>query len=133
MNRRSFLAALVAAFAAPSVVIAEEVKPRNAEATMARVASSEDSPLWMRFDASKEYGMAMQVTTGGWDVQPIRAVLFNSARHTLPPGTKFYVLRAPEWALLDDPVNEFEVFAWYYSPNELSEEKSARVVCEATA
>lgn len=125
MNRRDFLRGLALAFAAPvlaKVAIQESAKVRE-------IASEVYA-----FDASAEYGNAIQVTTKAGLFDAARDMLLENARHYLPPGTRFYVMQSPAWAQgLSDPLNEYEAFAWYYSPKELSAERRANVVCEAIA
>lgn len=99
MNRRSFLQAVAAFVAAPSVLALLPKRPTFA------------------FDSSKQYGNFVYYTDveGGIVDQAWLAVVSN-ARQFLPAGTKFELLHRPPLPTTDDPLGQIGSIAWKYTP-----------------
>lgn len=133
MDRRTFLACLAAAFAAP--VLAKLPAPLP-EPTAIESSGLADEYAYVasKFDASAEYGNAVRLTSDAPDlIERAKEMLLLDARTHLPPGTSFYVFDQPAGSMGFDQATEYYALAWYYTPKPLSAERQARVICKAIA
>lgn len=101
MNRRSFLQAVAAFVAAPSVLA---LLPKSSA---------------VAFDSFKQYGNYVVYTDIGTEAEMIEYVwlaVVTNARQFLPAGTKFELIHRPPLPTTDDPLGQIGSLAWKYSP-----------------